>query len=92
MTRYQKYYENYMKEYNKELQQKKKERTTKILQKIFIIDIALIIFLLGVLVGSYHTVSTKEIIDTIFTKEYINETNYNTYNYENGFKMPVIDL
>ncbi len=59
--------------------------------KIFIIiDVVILSFACGALVGSFHTVSTKEIIDKIFTKEYI--TNYNDYHYEQGFKIPIVDL
>lgn len=57
---------------------------------IFIIDIIILSFACGALAGSFHTVSTHEIIDKIFTKEYI--TNYNEYHYEKGFTMPVLEL
>lgn len=62
----------------------------KKLKTIFIIDIVILSFACGALVGSFHSVSTKEIIDKIFTKEYI--TNYNEYHYEQGFKMPIVEL
>lgn len=57
----------------------------KKLKIIFIIDIVILSFACGALVGSFHSVSTKEIIDKIFT-------NYNEYHYEQGFKMPIVEL
>lgn len=62
----------------------------KKLKIILIIDIIILSFACGALVGSYHTVNTQEIIDKIFTKEYI--TNYNEYHYEKGFTTPVVEL
>lgn len=60
--------------------------------KILIIDLLVLMWCVGWVCGSFHTVDTQEIIDKIFTIEVHDITNYNEYHYEKGFNMPVIEL
>lgn len=61
--------------------------------KIFlVIDLLVLAWSIGWVCGSFHTVSTEEIIKKLFTIEVHDITNYNEYHYEKGFNMPVIEL